>query len=161
VIPLTPEQKKDAISKHVEANLGSLLEDLIVGAWLVYGLSYNEPDSELHELASGIINTFELHNFGWQTSRLIPSRMTLEGEDITLEERITQYCDRAREVEAEIRQNLVMMIAAIKIKSSGHTQSLMHQWAALAMKRHDMNFDEQGTTTPIPNFVRPRNKRVQ
>src|SRR3989442_467427 len=102
----TPQQQKDAIGQCVEASVGSVLEDLIVGAWLVYGLSYSDPESELHQLASGVINSFELHKFGWSTSHLIPGRMMFEGEDATLEERITQNCDIARENEQELRQYL-------------------------------------------------------
>ena len=153
---------KKAIAERVEANIGSLLEDLIVGAWLVYGLSRADSQSELHTMAAGIINTFELHKFGWSTSWLMPNAMMLEGDDDTLEERITQYCDKARGHEQQLRQSLVMMVATIRIFSADTPQDLMRQWADAAMDRHHMTFDEPQTGIDIPNFVpAPKTKVVQ
>jgi hypothetical protein len=157
----TPQQQTDAIGKRVEANVGSILEDLIVGAWLVYGLSYGQPESELHQLASGIINSFELHEFGWSKSHLIPGGMIFEGEDATLEDRITQYCDIARENEHELRQYLVMMVTTVLIQSENNQDSLMRQWAKNTMDRHKMTFDKADYRTPLPNFVLPKKKNIQ
>jgi hypothetical protein len=161
VISFTPEEQKKLITERVECTIRSLLEDLVVGAWLVYGLSRHEPNGELHMFASGIINTFELHKSGWQTSRLIPSRMMLEGEDATLDERITQYCDEARKNEGELRNSLIMMITAVKMKSSDRPQDLMRQWVLNATERHGMSFDQADSTGDRPNLVLPNDRRVQ
>lgn len=138
-----------------------MLEDLIVGAWLVYGLSHNQPDSELHSLAAGIINTFELHKFGWSRSWLIPRRFVLEGRDETLDERIDKYCKKVWEHEQELRKSLVMMIVAVRIEASSDTNDLMYQWAENAMKRHHISFDTTNIKDNSPNFVPPTNKTVQ
>lgn len=99
----TPEQKKGAISKRVEADVGSMLEDLIVAAWLVYGLTRNKPKTEPHQTAIGVVNSFKLHEFGWQKSHMIPSRLMLEGNDVTLDERIDEYCSLGRKHTDELR----------------------------------------------------------
>jgi len=126
--PLHPEQLKAAIAKHAEATLGSQLEDLIAAAWLIYGITRSEPASEMHVLATGVIITFKLHEFGWQRSHLIPNRMMLEGYDVTLHERIDQYVEAARRHQDNIRTNLGMMLAFVFMESRRSPDELMHQW---------------------------------
>jgi hypothetical protein len=79
-----PDEKKCAIARRVESSLGSKLEDLIVAVWIVYSLTRDELNSVPHQMALGIINKFAFHEFGWSTSKLVPSRLALEGVDATL-----------------------------------------------------------------------------
>ena len=153
--------RKAAIAKRAEATLGSQLEDLIAAAWLIYGITRSEPKSEMHILATGVINTFKLHEFGWQRSHLIPSRMMLEGKDATLDERIDQYVQAAREHQDDLRMNLGMMLAFVFMESRNSPDELMHQWVRGAMRRHEIS-EAAFTTKPDGiNFVPSETKKVQ
>lgn len=158
----TPEQKKNAIGKRAEASLGSMLEDLIVAAWIMYARTRDEPTSELHQQAHGVINTFKLHELGWSTSKLIPGRLAFEGDDVTLDERIDQYCDLARKNEDELRPNLVMMLGFVYLTSRSHPEDLMHKWVLGAMKRHEISSDCFTDKNPLRvNLVLPGPGQVQ
>jgi hypothetical protein len=159
---LTPEEKKNAITKLGEGNIGSQLEDLIVAVWIVYGLTHDKPTSEPHQLAIGVINNFELHEFGWSRSKFIPKRLTLEGEDATLDERITQYCDLARKHEEELRPNLVMMLGLVYLMSRSRPDEMMHKWVAGAMRRHNISVDSFTEKNPLRvRFVLPDSDQIQ
>jgi hypothetical protein len=158
----TPEEKKGAIAKRVEASLGSQLEDLIVAVWIVYALTLEKPVSEPHQLAMAVINTFGLHEFGWSTSKQIPGRLALEGEDATLDDRITQYCNVARSHEDEIRPNLVMMLGFVYLVGRDHPNDMMHKWVLGAMARHDIRADAFTDRNPLlVNLVLPDSDQVQ
>jgi|SRR5271166_76110 len=158
----TPEEKKNAIVKRVETDIGSQLEDLIVAVWIVYALTHDKPTSEPHQLAIGVIDRFELHDFGWSRSKLIPSRLSLEGENATLDERITQYCDLARQHKEELRQNLVIMLGFVYLMSRSHPEDMMYKWAVGAMKRHDISADSFTNKNPLHwRVVLPDSDQVQ
>lgn len=156
-----PEENKAAIAKRVEATLGSQLEDLIAAAWLIYGITRSEPASEMHVMATGVINTFKLHEFGWQRSHLIPNRMMLEGEDATLDERIDQYVEAARKHQDNLRMNLGMMLAFVFMESRSSPDELMHQWVRGAMQRHEISEVAFTTMPDGVNFVPSESKNVQ
>lgn len=161
-IMFTPEERKNSVAKRVEASLGSKLEDLIVAVWIVFALTRDEPTAEPHQLAMGVINTFGLHEFGWSTSRLIPGRLAFEGEDATLDERISQYCDEARKRENEIRPNLVMMLGFVYLMSRGRPDDLMHVWVLGAMRRHNLHADAFTNKNPLrAHLVLPDSDHVQ
>lgn len=157
----TPDEKKTAIGKRAEGRIGSQLEDLIVAVWLVYALTHDKPDSESHQLAIGVINNFDLHRFGWSRSKLIPSRLTLEGDDTTLDERITQYCELAREHEKELRSDLVIMLGLVYLASRSHPDDVMHKWVVGAMKRHEISADCFTDKNSLHGHVLPKSDQVQ
>ena len=135
-----------------------MLEDLIVAAWLVYGLTLNKPETEPHQTAAGVINTFKLHEFGWQKSRLIPNRLALEGENVTLDERIEEYCNIARKRTDELRPNLIILLGFVYLMSRDTPQDLMHQWVVRALKRHELSED---IYQPTANLILPDSKQIQ
>jgi hypothetical protein len=149
----TPDGKKCAIAKRVESSLGSKLEDLVVAVWIVYSLTRNDSNSEPHQMALGIINKFAFHEFGWSTSKLIPSRLALEGDDATLDDRITQYCDIARRHEDDIRPDLVMMLGFVFLMSRNRPDDMMDKWVLESMRRHDIQADSFTDKNPLHGHV--------
>ena len=112
-------------------------------------------------MATGVINTFKLHEFGWQRSHLIPNRMMLEGEDATLDERIDQYVEAAHKHQDNLRMNLGMMLAFVFMESRSSPDELMHQWVRGAMQRHEISEVAFTTMPDGVNFVPSESKNVQ
>jgi hypothetical protein len=158
----TPERKKRVIKKSVEAGMGSKLEDLNTATWIAYGFTHSDPTSEAHQIVVGVISGYELHQLGWSTSKLIPSSTMLEGEDETLDERITAYCDIARKHKDELYSDLLKMLGVVYLLSRNRPEDLMHQWLQAAMKRHDMSPDLFTEKNPFyGRVVMPGSKQVQ
>jgi hypothetical protein len=102
---------------------------LITATWLAYGLSVTDPDSELHKYVTAVISSFSLHEFGWQTSRIIPTwPPQIEGKLMTFDQRLRQYIDKAKEHEHDLRGSLVMMIGFVYLRTRDYPDDLGHKW---------------------------------
>jgi hypothetical protein len=144
----TPEQQKRAITKYVEEKFIHMLTDLIPAVWMVYGLTSDEPDGDVHLMARQVIERYHLTEASWG-SGVIPSREILEGDDAGLEERISVYSAQSRETEHQLRQDLVMMIGFVYLSTCEAPDKPMHQWALQAMTRHRLTPDHYTEKNPL------------
>lgn len=87
--------------------------------------------------------------------------MMLEGNDVTLHERIDQYVEAARKHQDNLRTNLGMMLAFVFMESPRSPDELMHQWVRGAMQRHEISEAAFTTMPDGVNFVPSESKKVQ
>jgi hypothetical protein len=99
-------------------------------------------------MAHQIIERYHLAHSN-EGSDVIPSREILEGEDAGLDGRIDAYCTHWREIEPQLRQDLVMMIGFVYLMTRKSPDDLLHQWSLRAMSRHRLTPDHYTEKNPL------------
>jgi len=92
---------------------------------------------------------------------MIPNRMFLEGENATLEDRISQYADEARKHLAELRPSLVMMLGFVFTRCREKPENLMNKWMRAAMERHCLSEDIFSGNPGRVNLVLSDSDKIQ